>query len=180
MILRFVERRAAPDDWYTDRSRLDGLAELAAPLGKADWAVDVVLVDDPAMARLNQEFRGSDGVTDVLSFSYLQESGPGAADLPAGTGHGRLDLWLDPVGGTPAGKGDRTVGEVVLAACFVARRCMENGWSPDHEVSLLVAHGIMHILGWDHADEEQTEAMRSVEEDLLAAVGLPHPLRERS
>jgi len=149
-------------------------------LGRPDWAVDVVLIDDETMAGLNREFRQKDGVTDVLSFSYLQVSGPGDPDLPGGQGHAFRNLWLDTLVRDHENESDRTVGEVILAPGFVAARCRERGWALDHEIPLLVVHGILHLLGWEHTSDKESEAMRTVEVGVLASAGLPHPLRERS
>ena len=184
MILRLVERRTAPDsvgyDWFAKGSRPWLPGGPAEPLGRPDWAVDVVLVDDESMAGLNEDFRKVPGVTDVLSFSYLQDTGPGLPDLARGQGCAFTDLWLDTLSVTREDGAAVTVGEVVLAPGFVADRCRMKKWSLEHEIPLLVVHGILHILGWDHANEGEAEAMQVVEEEILAAGGLPHPLRERS
>jgi probable rRNA maturation factor len=180
-----VERRTDPDsvgydDWFTKGSRPRLPAGPVEPLGRPDWAVDVVLVDDESMAALNEDFRNVAGVTDVLSFSYLQDTGPGRPDLVRGQGYACTDLWLDTLSVTRENGAAHTVGEVVLAPGFVADRCRKKKWSLEHEIPLLVVHGILHILGWDHENEGETEAMQVVEEEILAAGGLPHPLRERS
>ena len=73
-----------------------------------------------------------------------------------------------------------TVGEVVLAPGFVADRCQDMGWVLEQEIPLLVVHGILHLMGWEHVGNDEVEAMQKVEEGILAAAGLPHPLRERS
>ena len=184
MILRLVDRRTAADpvgyDWFAGGSRPELLAELAGQLGQPDWEIDVVLVDDDAMARLNEDFRKTPGVTDVLSFSYLQDTGCGPADLIAGQGHAFTNLWLDTYPESKENETHRTVGEVVLAPRFISDRCRENGRSLEHEIPLLLVHGILHTLGWDHPGEEETGAMQAIEEGILAAEGLPHPLRERN
>ncbi len=184
MILRFVDRRTGPDtvgnDWFAGGVRAELLARLAGQLGQPDWVVDVVLVDDEAMAKLNGDFRKTPGVTDVLSFSYLLETGPGPADLVGGQGHAFANLWLDTFAESKENETRQAVGEVVLAPRFIADRCRENGWPLEHEIPLLLIHGILHTLGWDHASADETEAMQAIEEGILAAEGLPHPLRERS
>ncbi len=167
------------ESWLTGkRHRL--LTDLTEPLGRPDWAVDVVLIDNQTMAGLNAEFRQADGVTDVLSFSYLLESGSGDPDLPCGLGHAFRNLWLDTFVRDQENESDLTVGEVILAPGFVADRCRERGWALEHEIPLLVVHGMLHLLGWEHASDKEVEAMRTVEEGILASAGLPHPLRERS
>ena len=84
MILRLVDRRTDPAaagyDWLEGGAGFELLGGLAGQLGRPDWEIDVVLVNDEAMARLNEDFRKAPEVTDVLSFSYLQGTGP----VPAG------------------------------------------------------------------------------------------------
>jgi len=168
------------ESWLPAGPRHGILTDLTGPLGRPDWTVDLVLVDDETMAGLNAEFRRVQEVTDVLSFSYLQESGPGDPDLPAGRGRAHHNLWLDTLDPEPENEPYQAVGEVILAPGFVADRCRDRGWVLEHEIPLLVVHGVLHILGWEHANEKESEAMRTVEEGILATVGLPHPLRERS
>lgn len=160
-----VEALCAP--WAT-------LAALAAGLGPQDWRVEVVLVDDEAMAGLNLAYRGVEGPTDVLSFSYLAVEGEGEPGAVAGARGARLDLWADEDGD---GAGAVPLaGEVVLAPGFITRRCAGRGWAPDHEMALLVVHGCLHILGWEHEDEADRRAMQAVEAEALRGCGLPHPL----
>ncbi len=180
MKLNLVERRRRrePDTWEAGRKAWAACGRMAADLGRPDWRVDVVLLDDDAMEELNRDFRGGDGVTDVLSFSYLEAEGPGDADLATGEGEAARDLWVEALSPEEA---DRAVaGEIILAPAFVERRCREMGWSIDHEWPLLIVHGCLHILGWVHDSAEEREAMQAVEARLLAGQGLPHPLRERS
>lgn len=189
MILNLVDQRSfagGPEGtgrggaWVRDNFGL--LTLLAAQVGPADWAVDLVLVDDARMAGLNEGFRGADGVTDVLSFSYLAAADEGRADLAAGVGHAAHDLQLDAgeaeaaaLSGAPP-----VVGEVILAPDFVGARCEANGWPIGLEFPLLVVHGLLHILGWDHQEEEERQAMQDIEEAVLAGHELAHPLRRRS
>lgn len=186
MILNLVDRRTdrtLPEptgDWFTQR--LDRLKALAGQVGPDGWAVDLVLVDDEHMAGLNRRFRGHDGVTDVLSFSYLVEPAGGPVDLEAGRHHAACDLALDPSGfpaGAAAGE-PAVVGEVILAPGFAVRRCEQNGWSVAGEIPMLVVHGLLHVLGWEHDDERKRQAMQDIEEAVLASRQLTHPLRPRS
>jgi probable rRNA maturation factor len=176
VILELVDRRrdrsAIPPEFCGDRWQQ--LQRLVAGAGGPAWAVDVVLVDDAEMNALNERFRGQREVTDVLSFSYLEPAGTGAPDLVEGVSFAAGDIWLS---GTP---GDENVGELVLAPGFIARRCAERNWSLAAEIPLLIVHGCLHLLGWDHTDPESGQAMRDQEAILLAEEGLTHPLRQRS
>ena len=179
MRLELVDRRTdlpVPDPWAGAREQWPRLEALAQLTGPADWKVDLVLVDDEAMAGLNTRWRGDDGTTDVLSFSYLEREGSGTADLAAGDAESACDLWLAAEGAGDAG----VVGELVLAPAFVEGRCREQGWNPEHEWALLVVHGCLHLLGWEHGDDESRRAMQEREASILARHDLPHPLRERS
>lgn len=184
MILRLVERRTQPAPlgaaWDAEGFRTGPVARLAAVLGRPDWGCDVVLVDDDIMTGLNEEFRNVPGVTDVLSFSYLQGAGSGEAALKRDQGHAYADLWLDSLATEQDDGQAQVVGEVVLAPGFIVARCGEKNWSEMQEIPLLVVHGILHILGWDHEGDRDTAAMRKVEAEILAEEGLPHPLLERS
>jgi probable rRNA maturation factor len=175
-----LHREPDPFDWAGDLAPAGRLTGLAADLGRPEWTVALVLVDDGTMAELNEGYREVPGVTDVLSFSYLLATGPNAPDLPAGQGYASCNLWLDTTQAAPENDGSPTVGEIVLAPAFVAERCRRREWSLEHEIPLLVVHGLLHLLGWEHVDTAQTEAMQSVEQNILAGGGLPHPLRERS
>lgn len=180
MILRLVDRRTGRRDQrlpFKFDAPWPDLRPLVAGLGREDWHLDLVLVDDRAMAELNGDFRGNPAVTDVLSFTYLEDEGPNGPDLPAYEAGARHGLWwADPpaAGGQP-----EAVGEVILAPDFIAGRCREKGWPVRAEIPLLVVHGCLHVLGWEHEKATDMEAMRDIEEDLLRTAGLEHPLRKK-
>lgn len=183
MILRLFDRRSGVDggfdEWFDAPDRRDLLVEIAGTLGHPHWAVNLVLVDDQAMVELNKDFRQVDGVTDVLSFSYLETASDREPDLPADENHARMDLWLDCPTGVNVEGMDQVAGEIILAPGFIRDRCKENGWLPGQEMPMLVVHGLMHILGWHHDNEQQTEAMQAAEQSILARAALPHPMRGR-
>ncbi len=172
MKLKLIDRRSLPAadlGCWLDRSTIPGeLAAVVAGLGRGSWTVNIVLGGDDLVADLNQRYRGREGVTDVLSFSYLEEAGTGEPDLAAGQGRAAVDLWRD--------LSQDMVGEVVLAPGFVAQRCRAEGWGLETEFALLVIHGCLHVLGWDHVHDDQQQAMRKLETELLAGMGLLHPL----
>lgn len=96
-----------------------------------------------AMAELNREHMGADGPTDVLSF---------------------------PVDGRDAaGDGRGLVGDVVVCAAVAAAGAADHAGTVDDEIALLVVHGALHLLGHDHAEDGEREAMQGRERALLAA-----------
>lgn len=170
MELELVDQRTEPDDlplaWQD-------LADLVSGLGRPDWTLNLVLVDDARMTELRERWYGGEGVTDVLSFSYLEPEGLGTAAITAGEGGARCDFWLPPA----APDEPVVAGEVLLAPRFVARRCRSEGWDLADEWALLTVHGALHILGWSHGDQQSRERMRAVEASLLARAGRTHPLQ---
>ena len=180
MILNLVDRRTVADDTSAEfhGGNWERLQRLVAGIGAADWPVDVVLVDETGMNDLNRRFRDKEGVTDVLSFSYLEFEGPGAADLAGGEGFAAGDIWLpDDLAANETGQ---VLGELVLAPKFIAERCRANGWPVVQEIPMLLVHGCLHLVGWDHEDEIEKQAMQNHEVRILTGEGLAHPLRQRS
>ncbi len=177
MKLRLVDQRQNDTTWQCEDEQLVMLQRLCAGLGGEDWVLDLVLVDDSRMSSLNSDYREVPGVTDVLSFSYLDESGDGAPSVAAGSRGARHDLWRERF--TLEAEAEFVAGEIVLAPAFIVQRCLENDWSQSNELALLTVHGALHILGWEHGDEAQHRLMREEETRVLATCGVEHPLRER-
>ncbi len=130
------------------------------------------------MADLNARYLGGDGVTDVLSFSYLEAAAreSGGDGLAAGQSGAARALWLPEDAGDAAAGEAPLAGEIVLAPRFIAARCRRENWDPRLEWAMLVVHGALHILGWDHADAAARREMRALEAAALAREGLAHPL----
>ena len=180
MILNLVDRRTAADGTSAEfhGENWVRLQRLVAGIGGGEWPVDVVLVDEAGMTDLNRRFRDKDQVTDVLSFSYLEFEGQGVADLAGGEGFAAGDIWL---AGDPVVEGvGNALGELVLAPAFIAERCAANDWPLAAEIPMLVVHGCLHLVGWDHEDEFEKQAMQNHEVRILTGEGLAHPLRQRS
>lgn len=177
MILRLVDRRAKPDPLDLVVSQLNLFEDLVKELGCPHWVFDLVLIDDEAMVQLNEQYRGKEGVTDVLSFSYLMEVAPGPCHLNGGCSGAYHDLWVDPLSDPGSESEQQQIGEIIVAPSFVSNRCRQRQWSVKNEFPLLVVHGALHLLGWDHQTEDETRGMRDLEKEFLAVCGLPHPLQ---
>ena len=115
--------------------------------------VGVVFVTDEVMTGYNRRFLGGEGPTDVLA---LPLNPPDAAPPASASG-----------AGAPYGLGD-----VFVAPRYVHRQARELGVRPEDELSLMVAHGVLHLVGYDHGTEAEAEAMEARERDLLALVGV--------
>lgn len=114
--------------------------------------VSVSVVTDERMAQLNYGWRGKDRATDVLS---LECERPDDADLAPG----------EPC----------ELGDVVLAPAYVAAQASRFGTTPVDEFILLLVHGVLHLLGYDHLTDEEAGVMEAREDELLALIGADVP-----
>jgi probable rRNA maturation factor len=110
-------------------------------------ALTILLADDSTLHVLNQQFLGEDRPTDVLSF-------PAGEPLP-----GMNDL---------AGY----LGDLALAVPYATRQAQAKGHEPAAELQLLVVHGVLHLLGYDHATREERAVMWRIQAGILAQLGL--------
>jgi probable rRNA maturation factor len=115
---------------------------LASPAAE----LSIAFVDDPQIHDLNRSYRQVDRPTDVLSFPAGEEPAPQDAPAP--------------------------LGDVVVSLETAFRQAAEFGHSPERETGYLVAHGVLHLLGFDHEGEEERQAMRALEEEALSRVAL--------
>lgn len=152
-------------DGLVSVQRLRRIAEhtLAAGLAGNEARLSVVVADDEVVRDLNKRYRGLDENTDVLSFSftrpgeYYGESGP----LPLGDEESAFVL--------PPGEED-SLGEVIISYPQAQRQADQSGHQVEEEMALLLAHGILHLLGHDHAEPEEEAAMKALEDEVLAKV----------
>ena len=130
---------------------------LAAEGLTAPCEVDVLLTDDDGIHEINREMRQGDRPTGVRSFPEFELTPgqlPGPEDADPGTG-------LIPL------------GDMVLSMERVAAQAREYGHSKRRELSYLVTHSVLHLLGYDHLDEGPMKAqMRAREEAIMALLGL--------
>ena len=132
------------------------LADERAPY---DAEVSLLFVDELSIADLNGRFLGSDGPTDVLAFPIDDDHVPsGRRPDEGGRGPGSSNEPVDP----PV-----VLGDVVLCPEVARRQAVEHEWALDDELALLVVHGLLHLMRYDHADEPDTERMQRRERELL-------------
>lgn len=123
--------------------RLAALAYRAAG-GRGSAEMSVTSVDDRAMRKLNRRHRGKDKTTDVLSFGY-----EGAADFPV-----------------PA-KAPRVLGDVFISLPQVRRQAKRIGRSPRQEFAIVVVHGALHLMGFDHDTPARERRMFGLQHEIL-------------
>lgn len=126
-------------------------AALAGRIRDADLAIRIV--DNEEGQALNRHYRGKDYATNVLSFPA--ERPPG---LPK---NARFPL----------------LGDLVICAPVVAREAAEQGKPVNAHYAHMTVHGVLHLLGWDHENDADAQAMEQLEREILAGLGIADPYR---
>jgi len=157
------------DDWYALPVDPIGLCVAAAAAAFASAAshmkdhafggrfceTSVALTSDARIHELNREYRDRDGPTNVLSFASLDagevESLPPDAPI--------------------------LLGDIIVAFETVEREVIAEGKAMTDHLTHMVAHGMLHLLGFDHIDEEDAAVMEELERDALAVLGVADPYR---
>ena len=126
---------------------------------RGEAELSLLFVEEDVMAELNKRFMEVDGPTDVLAFPIDDPIEGGRWPDSGSTGP---DREPPEIGELPM-----LLGDVVICPSVAARQAPEHAGSFDDEIALLVVHGILHVLGHDHADPEETAAMQAKERELL-------------
>jgi probable rRNA maturation factor len=122
----------------------------ATPPSPGTCEVSILLTDDAEMRALNRTWRGKDAATNVLSF-------------PAGDDSSEPGL----------------LGDVALAYETTLKEARETNIALCDHVARLVVHGVLHLLGFDHIENEDAEQMEHIERQALASLGIADPYAER-
>lgn len=115
-----------------------------------ELVIGLTFCDDEAIRSINNEYRGIDRATDVLSFPLYER-----------------DDEIELLEGELA-----PFGDIVLSVPHAQAQAAEYGHSVEREVCYLIVHGLMHLAGYDHIEPEDKVEMRAAEEALLNAVGV--------
>ncbi len=131
-------------------------------MGAERQEVSLVIADDEALLELNRTYRGLDEMTDVLSFSPYH-AGPYEGDEPPTVDDDGID-FPDP--SDEAGN----LGEVVVSYPQAKRQALQAKHPVALEVETLVAHGVLHLLGYDHAEPDEEREMFGLQDKALAMI----------
>jgi len=160
--LPLTEVLVVADCWQTEpdaeaviHRAINAAAEIAgADVGDAELAV--MLTDDAGIRTLNNNWRGIDKPTNVLSFPALQPTGTATpSDVP------------------------RMLGDIAIAYETTRKEADDEQKPFDHHLSHLAVHGFLHLIGYDHEKDDDAEAMEGLEREILAQLGIPDPYADR-
>ncbi|MEL7224545.1 MAG: rRNA maturation RNase YbeY [Cyanobacteria bacterium J06576_12] len=116
------------------------------------YEVGLRLTDDATIQQLNSDYRQKNKPTDVLSFAALETTLPGADDL----------YQEQPI----------YIGDIIISIETATRQAVKAEHSLAQEVAWLTAHGLLHLLGWDHPDDDSLEQMLDQQAHLLSLVSI--------
>jgi probable rRNA maturation factor len=136
------------DRWF--QAWLEVLEPDQSPI--ESYELSLRLTGDREMQQLNHQYRQQDKPTDVLAFAALESAYPQPQELQS-----TLPLYL---------------GDIVISVGTAQRQAEEQKHSLDVELAWLAAHGLLHLLGWDHPDEDSLNRMLKQQQVLLEIIGL--------
>ena len=125
-------------------------------------SVDLLLTDNEGIHAMNREFRDIDRPTDVLSFPNVDYEKP--ADFDGIEQY--AEDYFDPE------TGELCLGDIVISIDKVYEQAKEYGHAPLREFAFLVAHSMLHLLGYDHMEPQEAEVMERKQEEILGKLGI--------
>ena len=123
--------------------------------------VSLLLTDDASIEELNTQFRNIDKSTDVLSFPLVSYEKPGCFD-----GFDDMDELFDP------DSGELMLGDIVISIDHCVKQAGEYGHTVRREFAFLIAHSMLHLMGYDHMSEAEAAEMERRQEEILESLGI--------
>ena len=143
-----------PENLDVPQEALDAVRRAVLTVGELygvmDAEVSVTLTDDAHIHVLNRDYRSVDRPTDVLSFALTESEEPAILDAPYGV----------------------VLGDLVISLERVAAQAEEYGHSVLRELSFLTVHGMLHLLGYDHIEEEELVEMEEEQRHVMDVLGI--------
>ena len=145
------------------RADVAAAATLAAlSIGQTGLTLCLMGCDDARIAELNAEFRAKGQATNVLSWPSEDRASEFSGEPPLPPEAGDAD---DPA----------SLGDIAIAWETCAREADEQGKPIDAHVTHLIVHGLLHLLGYDHVDDDDAELMETTETAILSSLGMADP-----
>ncbi len=123
-------------------------------IADGEYELSLSITDDLTIQQLNLQYRQQDRPTDVLSFAALESDIP---EIPLDDSD-----YIEPT----------SLGDIIISQTTAIRQAEERGHSLTYELAWLAAHGLLHLLGWDHPDDESLDAMLKQQDHMLQLISL--------
>jgi probable rRNA maturation factor len=140
---------------YPDQHEIQQWVDSALEDVNQDTEIVVRIVDEPESAFLNKQYRHKSGSTNILSFPF---------EIPEGLDQNEINL----------------LGDLVICAPVLEREAIQQQKQLAHHWAHIIVHGILHLLGYDHGDEENAEIMESKEILILKKLKINNPYRHEA
>ena len=128
--------------------------------------VSLTITDSSGIQEMNKEFRDIDAPTDVLSFPMLDYEQPGDFSFLEEEEDGDQTDLFDPE------SGELVLGDIVINSDRVFSQANEFGHSIKREYAFLIAHSMLHLMGYDHMSPEEAAEMEALQEKILSGLGI--------
>lgn len=156
MTLALDIQRVAKGGSMPQDDQFQAWAEAALAGREGDFSLAIRAVDEDEAQRYNLEYRGKDYASNVLSFPV---------ELP---------------GGLPEELRRSQLGDLLICAGVVEREAQEQHKPASDHWAHLVVHGVLHLLGYDHKDQDDAAVMEALEKEILAGLGIADPYRDEA
>lgn len=125
--------------------------------------VSITIVDNDEIHRINREYRGIDSATDVLSFPMVEYASPADFEFLEEEGE---DCFNPETG-------ELLLGDIILSADRILEQAEKYGHSIVRELAFLTAHSMLHLMGYDHMEEEERIIMEDKQRELMTLLNIP-------
>ncbi len=143
-----------PEILQVDEALIDVVRHVVEKMGQLydldDSEVSITLTDDAYIHKVNKKYRNVDRPTDVLSFAFNEGEEPEIE----------------------GGPGVNIMGDILISVERAAAQAEEYGHSMRREIAFLTTHGMLHLMGYDHIEEEDRQEMRAEEEFVMENLGI--------
>jgi len=151
--LNALAKKAIRQTLHQATFKIAQISELENPT----FALDVSFVSDEEIGELNSAHRGKNKPTDVLSWSQLEGE------------------WMPSGKGTLVGDEEILLGDLVISIETAARQATELKHGLKHEMAFLVAHGVLHLCGYDHDTDSRRRAMFKLQDEIVLSLEMAQP-----
>ncbi len=147
-----------------ERPLAEFLATMLQEVKFAAAEVSIAFVSDAEIAKWNQKFRNKKGPTDALSFPALSKR--------QAERHAKGNLRVGSSNRKPGAQSGGFLGDIAIAPETARRYAKKNGRTLDNEIRILMLHGVLHLMGYDHESGSDYGQMNRIEQKLRRRLGL--------
>ena len=150
--MNYIDMQVATTAAYPEAQQFQQWVDVVLAASQEDSEITIRLVDDAESAALNQQYRHKNGPTNIMSFPF---------EAPDGV---EMDL----------------LGDLVICAPLIALEAQQQHKLAEHHWAHITVHGVLHLLGYDHVEDQDAEEMEALEIKILSQLNIANPYMEDS